>query len=94
MDYHDIVERLRRAKANIRCSELKEMLNALGFDVQDGRRGNHKIVKHPGLVNFIGSDYDCGHGRDPLVKSGYIGNIIRVLENYEEPLKRLHGGTS
>jgi len=30
--------------------------------------------------------YNCGHGRNPEIKSAYIGKILRILRQYEDEI--------
>lgn len=88
LDYHTALERLRNSAGNLRCSEIKAILTALGFVVRDGKKGGHKMFSHPFIHDFNGSSYNCGHGKDPQVKKGYIGTIILILERFKELLER------
>jgi hypothetical protein len=63
------------------------MLTRLGFLVRDCGKGNHKAFSHARLAGFTGGNYDCGHGKNPQVKSVYIRKIIRILENWEDQLR-------
>lgn len=72
----------------MRCAELGKLLESLGFDVKDGERGSHKVFFHDHLEGFISGSYDCGHGRNPEVKSAYISNVLRILRQYEAELSR------
>lgn len=88
----DAIEQLRRARNNQRCSDLCRLLQEFGFDVRNGSRGGgHKVFDHPSIPHFIGSNFDCGHGRDPLVRGVYVGTIIRVLKTYQLELDVLMG---
>lgn len=82
----EIIEELKASKNTIRCSRVVELLHGLGFDIRDGKRGGHKIVTHDGLEGFYSTSFDCGHGRNPEIKAGYIGNILKLLMNYEADL--------
>jgi hypothetical protein len=80
-------DRLRSSPKNIRCSELKKMLEDMGFDVRKCGGGNHRAYSHPEIPGFAGGDYDCGHGGDAQIKPAYIRNVIGVLEEFERELR-------
>lgn len=73
-----------------RCEEVVKILESLGFTVRDTKKG-HKVFKHDGLENFFGSNFNCGHGKNPEVKKAYLRNILRVIEEYEDDLEVLLG---
>jgi predicted RNA binding protein YcfA (HicA-like mRNA interferase family) len=77
---------LQESKATVKCSELCSYLEDLGFQVRDGRRAGHKIVTHPGLPDFYSTSFDCGHGKNPEIKPGYIRNILKTLKVHEQVL--------
>ncbi|WP_239292544.1 hypothetical protein [Candidatus Nitrotoga sp. 1052] len=87
LDYDAALGKLRNSAGNLRCSEVKAILKALGFIVRDGKKGNHKTFSHPSIPDFFGSNYDCGHGKDAQVKKWYIDTIIEVLERLENDIK-------
>ncbi len=87
LDYDAAVRRLRDSAGNLRCSEVRTILTDLGFKVRDGKKGNHKTFSHPFISNFVGGNFDCGHGKDAHVKKGYIANIIEVLERLESDIR-------
>jgi hypothetical protein len=68
------------------------MLNDLGFTIKDGKLGGHKTYYHPAIKEFHGSNYNCGHGRDPIVKKAYIRNILKVLDIYEADIRNFLRG--
>jgi len=72
----------------MRCSELCELLEALGFDVRAGKKSGHKIVTHRALDDFYSFSFDCGHGRNPEVKPVYVRSALKLLRHYERPLKQ------
>lgn len=91
MGYDDVKGRFESAGASMRCNEVKKLLESLNFVVVDGKQGNHKVFKHPGIGSFVGGSYNCGHGKNPEVKRGYIKRILRVLEDFEHEIKRSTG---
>jgi hypothetical protein len=80
------VNTLKKRKTNLACQEIKNLLEQLGFDVRDGKRGGHKVFTHCGLPLFTSSSFNCGHGRNPEVKPAYIVKINRLLTQYEADL--------
>lgn len=73
-------------RASLRCGEVTDLLEQLGFVVRSGRAG-HKVYTHPRLKEFATSSYNCGHGKNPEVKSAYISSILRVLEAHDTALR-------
>ena len=86
LDYDAACRRLKNSPANLRCSEVCNILSNLGFIVRDAKSGGHKTYVHILISNIYGN-YNCGHGKDPHVRKAYIGNILGVLENYENELR-------
>lgn len=84
-----IVDDWRGRKANLRCKEICAGLIHLGFTIRDGRRGGHKIVSHSGLKEFMGTDFDGGHGANELVKPRYVDKLLRVIKDWADDLERL-----
>lgn len=89
MDIEKVLQSLRQRKRNIRCNELIEGLEKLGFTVRDGKRGGHKLFMHPELADFHGGSFNCDHGKNPQIKPVYVSNIIKLLEQYQEALTAL-----
>lgn len=86
-DYDEIVTKLQESAGNIRCTELRKMLERLGFVVTEGSKGNHRTYRHPGIPSFAGGNYDCGHGPSAQLKKFYIRNVLVTIQQYEEVLK-------
>jgi len=84
-----IISDWRQRKTNLRCNEVKAGLEHLGFTVRDGRRGGHKIVSHPQLKDFFGTDFNGGSGPNDLVKPRYIEKLTRVLSDWMEELEQI-----
>lgn len=89
MGYDEIIAELRSRTGALRCADLARLLGGLGFVVRDCGKGNHKAYSHPRLPDFRGGNYDCGHGRNPVVKPVYVRKVIRTLEEWEDHLRRL-----
>lgn len=86
LKYTTIVETLKNNKTNIRCDELATLLTQLGFEVRSGKNGGHKIFVHGGLQDFYSGGYNCGHGKNPLIKSAYVGKVLNILVRYKDEL--------
>lgn len=89
--FQDIVDRLQSAPSSIRCRELAQYLETLGFEVRDGKKQGHKVFVHHGVVTFSSGAYTCGHGSNPEIKPAYIKNVIRLLKQHEAGLIRYLG---
>lgn len=82
------IARLNASKNSFRCADLVALLESLHFEVRAGSNGQHKIYVHSGLApDFKSSSFDCGHGKDPQIRSCYIRNVIRVLEQNKQKLQ-------
>ena len=88
MSYDDVKGAFQKGGASMRCSEVTKLLESLGFEVRDGKRGGHKIFKHPSIPSFYGSDFNCGHKKNNEVKRVYLKKILSVLNEYEVELER------
>ena len=89
-----VLRQLQVHKNKLRCNEVQDLLEQLGFVVRDGARGGHKVFVHPQLEGFYSGSYNCGHGRNPEIKVAYISNVIRIINLYREALigNFEHGG--
>jgi len=91
--YENALEQLSNSRANMRCADLTNLLNKLGFEVRDGKRGGHKVFVHDGISGFYSDSYNCGHGKNPEIKPAYIRKIERLLHQYkDEIVKHLEKG--
>lgn len=81
-----VLDRLRSASAAIRCQELADVLESLGFEVRDGKKQGHKVFVHHGVTSFTSGGYTCGHGRNPEIKPVYIKKVVKLLKQYETEL--------
>ena len=77
---------LLAAKAAIRCHEMIELLESLGFEVRAGRKQGHRIVVHHGIEGFHSAAFTCGHGRNPEIKPVYVTQMAKLLRRYEVEL--------
>ena len=57
----DVKQELLNRKGNLRCVEVIALLQQLGFEVRDGKRGGHKLYFHDGLPEFHSGSFNCGH---------------------------------
>lgn len=91
--YDEVVQTLKSRKASLRCDDVRALLQRLGFSITSSKAENHKVVVHHGLQGegFVTIGYACRHGKNGEVKSAYIGNILSMLEKYEEPLRKIVG---
>lgn len=71
----------------MRCTELVRLLTDLGFSVRD-RRSGHKTFSHRGLSDFHGGSFNCGHGKNPEIKPGYIKRVRDVVEEFQDQIKQ------
>jgi hypothetical protein len=87
----DAIDFLSQRKKTLRATELRSLLESLGFSVSDCGSAGHKKVGHGGLTaaRFHGSSYDAGHGADGQVKASYVGNIMKLLRTYKTELEQL-----
>ncbi len=84
--YSEVINRLKSCKAGIRCNELVSLLEELSFSVRSPKSPGHKIITHDGLAQLTSASFDCGHGKNPMVKQAYIVKILRILRAHEEDL--------
>lgn len=89
--FDEVVEGLRSAGATVRCQELANSLESLGFEVRDGKKQGHKVFVHHGIAAFTSGAYTCGHGRNPEIKPVYIKKVISLLKQYEKELNKYLG---
>ena len=78
----------------MRCVELTSLLETIGFEVRDGKKAGHKLVRHPELSatsDFTSTSYTCGHGKNPEVKRVYIGKLRSVIRKYKSELQIING---
>lgn len=87
--YNDVVKRLRQSSTNITCSEMKKMLEDLGFLVKHGTTGNHHRFNHPKILEFHGGKFDGGH--KSTVKPCYPRDVLTILEEFESQLNPEQG---
>lgn len=85
LDVDEVIAFLKQHKTNLRCGDVKKQLMALGFDVRDAD-GGHKVFQHTGLPSFNSGSFNCGHGKNPEIKTIYISKIIRWLTEYRDEL--------
>jgi len=84
----NVLKNLRQRNTNLRCKEVLRMLELLGFKIRDGRRGGHKVVSHPGLEGFYGTNFNCGHGANSQIKPVYIRKLIGIVEDWQAELEQ------
>lgn len=89
----DVIDLLRQRKNTLRRSELTQALGSLGFHVRAGKKGNHRVVSHPGLKGFEGTRFDGGHGADAQIKLPYVLQMIKVIETWKDELEKVTGAS-
>ena len=87
----DTIDELRAREASLRCHELKAFLEKLGYEIRDGKKGNHKTVTHPHIPAFFGSSFDCGHGKNPEINKRYVSNMRKLISQHKEELQVILG---
>lgn len=85
MGYDQVRKEIKGAGASMRCARLIKLLESLGF-VVEGDAG-HKKFKHPAIPSFYGSNFDCGHGKNPQVLRCYIRNVGKTLGDIEDEIR-------
>jgi hypothetical protein len=65
------------------CDEVIRYLTKLGYDVVRRSNGKHYTYDHPN-IEWMGSNFDCGHGRNPKVLPIYIEKIIKILQLHQD----------
>jgi predicted RNA binding protein YcfA (HicA-like mRNA interferase family) len=84
-NYSQACQLLQKGGA-IRCRDLIAKLESLGFRIKDAASGNHKTFNHPGLPDFHGASFNCGHGKNSELKPNYPRTVLKILEKYEAEL--------
>jgi len=70
----------------MRCRDLVDILDGLGFEVRDGKKQGHKILFHAGIRGFFSASFTCGHGRNPEIKPAYVRQVRKLLLRYESEI--------
>lgn len=83
--YRAVLAELVSNIGSTKCDRLVKLLESLEYKVRKGTSGNHHVYSHPKMKHFYGGDFDCGHGRNPVIeKKVYIRNVIRILESHSD----------
>jgi hypothetical protein len=90
----DALKQLDKAGGRIRCSELCELLEGLGFYFKSKKTPGHKVYFHDGLTDFFSGSFNCDHAKDPSVKAGYIQRVRSVLTEFKDALDNLPKGNA
>jgi hypothetical protein len=85
-NYTHVVDTIEGNLGGIRCKELTELITGLGFVVRDGKRGGHKLFFHDSIAAFKSGSFDCGHGKNSVVRKVYVKKVLRILKQYESEL--------
>lgn len=87
-----VIDDWKKRKASLRCADVISGLESLKFVVKAVGNAGHMTFSHPQLNNFYGASFDCGHGKNPEIKSNYIVNILRVLRTLRDELVTIEEG--
>jgi hypothetical protein len=82
-----VIEEFRQRAGRLRCIDVCKALRSLGFEVREGDGPGHKVVSHQALKGFHGTNFNCGHGKNPEVNRPYVKNLIRVLQQWQPELE-------
>lgn len=88
LSYYACLTDLKGRVANVQCDELKTVLSSFGYEVVQRASGKHHTYDHPEM-DWIGANFDCGHGRNPQVLPNYVRKVIKVLTEHEDDLKEI-----
>ena len=91
LKFDEVVNQLKAARSSIRCQQMARFLEQLGFEVRDAKKQGHKVFVHGSIESFSGSNYTCGHGRNPEIKSVYVSKVLKVLKQHEVEIKQFLG---
>jgi len=87
MDYDALENELSTSGANLRCSDLKNLLEAAGFNVKR-KNGNHYVFTHDSLEGFTTGSFNGGHGKNPQVLKIYTKKTLKIVKQYKDELKK------
>lgn len=79
----------KATSANVKCKDFTKLLGEFEFDVRDGKSGGHKIVTHPKIASWHGSNYNCGHSSGADVKPKYIKTFLKIVKEHEDELREI-----
>lgn len=79
----------KATSANVKCKDFTKLLGDFEFDVRDGKKGGHKIVTHPKLLSWHGSNYNCGHSSGADIKPNYIKAFLKIVKEHEDELREI-----
>jgi hypothetical protein len=86
-DVQAAIDQLRASPKSVRCMELCRLLKRLHFEVRNGAGPGHRVFAHPRIKSFHGSNFNCGHGKDPIVLPVYVRRIADVLEEWKAEIE-------
>lgn len=89
MDYDELKRNLQSEGANIRCADLKSWLENAGFTVRKAGNAGHHVFIHNDIESFSSSSFNCGHGKNSKILKSYIRNILRIINQYEDELRKI-----
>ena len=85
MKLEDAKNILSSGKGSLRCGEVKDILEELGFTLRKTKKG-HYVYKHRGLDGYPGGNFCCPHKTGAPVKKSYITDILRDMREFESDL--------
>ena len=91
--YDQAIQQLSNAGAGLRCNDLIQVLQSLGFTVDSRNSGGHKTYVSKALSDvspFKTGNFNGGHGSNAEVKPFYVKNVLKLLRLYETELRELN----
>ena len=79
----------KATSANVKCKDFTKLLCDFEFDIKDGGSPGHKVVTHPKISSWYGSNYNCGHSSGVDVKRPYIKKFLKIVKEYEDELREI-----
>lgn len=72
---------------NTSCKKFTNVLEALGFQIDNCGNAGHKIARHPAVSLIEYPNYNCGHNRGEAVKRPYIKKLYKFVKQHEKAIK-------
>lgn len=83
----EVIARLKSRPAGLRCLDIVQALESLGYTVTPKKAPHHKVYGHSGTKNYSGGNFNCGHGKDPHVLPAYVRNVVAELSRAKDDLE-------
>jgi len=87
----DVLRQLSEQAASTKCSELCALMEALGYRIRRCGSAGHRVVKHPAIARWFGTNFNGGHGSDDVVKKRYVDLMRKAIEEHADTLRKLRG---